>query len=75
MFFLAALIVLHSATGVQIDINPNEITNLRRPEPGNPSFTPDAKCMINLTDGKFVTVKETCDEVRRVLEPQRKHKK
>jgi len=77
MFFLAALIVLHSATGVQIDINPNEITNLRRPEPGNPSFTPDVKCMINLTDGKFVTVRETCEEVRRAIDPQqqRRHKK
>ena len=71
MFILAALIVLHSATGVQIDINPNEITNLRRPEPSNPNFTPEVKCMINLTDGKFVTVRETCEEVRRAIDPKR----
>ena len=76
MIVLVALIILHSATGVAIDVNPHEITNLRRPEPGSPMFTPGVQCMVNLTDGKFVTVMETCDEVRRLIEPpMRRHRK
>ena len=66
------MIVLHSATGVEIDVNTESITNLRRPEPNNPNFTKDVKCQINMYDGKFVTVKETCEEVRTKMEGHHK---
>jgi hypothetical protein len=60
---LPVMIVLHSAGGIAIDVNTDQITHLRNPEPSNPSFTRDVKCMINMTDGKFVTVIESCREV------------
>ena len=60
---LPVMIVLHSAGGLAIDVNTDQITHLRNPEPSNPSFTRDVKCMINMTDGKFVTVIESCREV------------
>jgi hypothetical protein len=57
---------------VEIDVNIATITNMRSPEPGNKNFTPDVKCLINMSDGKFITVKETCEEVRRAMEARRK---
>ena len=67
MFIFAAMIVLHSASGVEIDVNSREVTNLRRPETGS-NFSKNVKCQVNFTDGKFITVIETCDEVRRIME-------
>jgi len=62
------LIVLHVPDGTEIDVVVDQITSLRpRSEEGH-HFTPNVKCLVNLTDGKFVTVVETCDEVRRKIE-------
>ena len=72
---IPVMIVLHSAGGIAIDVNTDQITHLRNPEPSNPSFTRDVKCMVNLSDGKFVTVTETCMEVRRIMESSRKYKR
>ena len=71
---LFVMIILHSGTGTVIDLNTETITNLRNPEPNNPAFTSNVKCMINMTDGKFVTVMESCKEVRQIME-NRKHRK
>ena len=68
---LATLIVLHSVAGIPIEINPAMVTHLRQPEFKTPSFTEGARCMINMADGKYVTVRETCAEVRTLIE-QRK---
>lgn len=68
---MLVMIILHSATGTPIDLNTQTITNLRNPEPGNDKlFTPGVKCQVNMTDGKFVTVTETCDEVRRKMKQE-----
>lgn len=63
------LIVLHNPDGHQIDINPAQVTSLRAAPEGQARehFTGRVRCMINLTDGKFVTVVESCDEVRLLL--------
>ena len=68
MLPMLVMIILHSATGVEMDVNPALITNMRNPEPNNPAFTPNVKCLINMSDGKFVTVKETCEQVRKLME-------
>jgi hypothetical protein len=69
------MIVLHSATGTTVHLNTETITNLRNPEPSNPAFTKDVNCMVNMTDGKFVTVVETCKEIRSIMDNTRKLKK
>ena len=69
------MIILHSASGTPIDLNTETITNLRNPEPNNPAFTSGVKCMVNMTDGKFVTVVESCKEVRSIMESTRRYKK
>ena len=72
MISMVVMIILHSATGVEIDVNTATITNMRSPEPGNKNFTSDVRCLINMSDGKFVTVRETCEEVRRVMDARKK---
>jgi len=49
-------------------LNPALVTNLRNPEAGIGAFSPNVKCQINMADGKYVTVKETCAEVRKLME-------
>ena len=68
MIPLVVMIILHSATGTPIELNTATITHLRNPEPGNSAFTKDVKCQINMVDGKFVTVRETCEQVRKLME-------
>jgi hypothetical protein len=65
---LLVLIVLHSGSGTPLELNPATITNLRNPEPSNPAFTPNVRCQVNMTDGKYVTVLEKCEEVRKLIE-------
>jgi len=71
MFELAiVLIVLHSKDGREIDINPESITQLHETaddDADNKYFTPGVRCMVALADGKFVTVVETCVEVRKLI--------
>jgi hypothetical protein len=69
------MIVLHSAAGVAIDVNTELITHLRAPEPNNPAFTPNVKCQVNMSDGKFVTVIESCREVRSIMDNTRRYRK
>jgi hypothetical protein len=67
---LVALIVLHTLDGREIDIAPAQVTHMREAkedDEGNKAFTGGVRCMVNLTDGKFVTVIETCAEVRQKL--------
>ena len=65
-----ALIILHApGSGKEIEINPFMITSMRRGDKdGSQHFTEDAHCHISLADGKFVTVRETCNEVRDMVE-------
>lgn len=74
MIILAGMIILHNVSGSPVEVNPDQITHLRNPEPPGKehSFTEKAHCMVNMADGKFVTVTETCAEVRRAIEEQRK---
>ena len=50
MFPILVMVILHSATGVEIDVNTSTITNMRSPEPGHKNFTPDVRCLINMSD-------------------------
>jgi hypothetical protein len=63
---VVVLILLHGPQGADILINPAAITSLRAGVPGKPSeyVTENARCIVSLSDGKFVSVLETCEEVR-----------
>jgi hypothetical protein len=71
IILLTVLVVLHTLDGREIDINPAQVTSMREARDDNAdnkAFTDGVRCMINTTDGKFVTVIEECRAVRRKLE-------
>lgn len=67
------LIVLHTVDGQEVRINPTQVNSLRVPrqDSDNKLFTEKANCMINTTDGKYVTVVETCDTIFRMIQELR----
>ena len=64
------LILLHSVEGHEVTISPDQVTSLRAAIPHRPNqlITEDVACLVNLTDGKFISVIESCAEVRTLLE-------
>ena len=64
------LVIFHTVDGHEVAINPAHITNMiaAKDDQENKLFTDSVRCVINLTDGKFITVAESCDMVRRRLE-------
>ncbi|UGY16371.1 hypothetical protein HAP48_0002045 [Bradyrhizobium septentrionale] len=75
MILLAAVVALrlvsfHGPDGYAVEINPDQVTTLRASREADQQskfFTSEVHCMIGLTDGKFVTVSESCEEVRSKL--------
>jgi len=69
MIPMLVLIILHSGSGTPLELNPALVTNLRNPEPANSGvFAKGVRCQVNMVDGRFVTVTETCAEVRKLME-------
>jgi hypothetical protein len=68
MIPVLVMIILHSGAGVEIDLQTDSITNLRNPEPQISAFNDNVRCQVNMSDGKFVTTRETCAEVRRLMQ-------
>jgi uncharacterized protein YlzI (FlbEa/FlbD family) len=66
---LEILIILHSLNGAEITVNPKLITAMKAGIPGekNKDVAQGANCAINMADGKFITVIETCDKVRELI--------
>lgn len=59
------LVELHGPEGQRYYLNPVEISTIREPV-GNDlrHFSKGTRCLIVTTNGKFLAVHETCDEVR-----------
>jgi len=53
--------------GQTIQLNPDHIVSTRPPR-GNEHFHKDIHCLIHTTDGKLVTVQETCERVQELRE-------
>lgn len=66
-------ILLHGVDGREIIINAEQVTSLHSAHKDQPNklITDDARCVVGLTDGKFITVAEDCWQVRRLLEGQK----
>lgn len=59
------LIPLHGPDGQRYYVNPAFITTIREPINSDlRHLAPGAHCVIVMTNGKFVPVAESCDEVR-----------
>jgi hypothetical protein len=75
MIFLATilfeLVLLHGVDGKEIWVNPESVTSMHGPT-GQKLLAEGAHCALNLWDGKFISIRETCKEVREVFEGARK---
>jgi hypothetical protein len=64
-----ALIVLHAVDGREVSINPVMVTSLHAAtDQNNKLLTNSVRCRVGLADGKFVSVAESCDAVRKLLQ-------
>ena len=62
---LVVLVELHGPEGQRFFVNPAEITSVREPVGKDKlHFAPGMRCIIVMTNGKFIPTRETCDEVR-----------
>jgi hypothetical protein len=64
----AILIFLHGPDGREIDVNPDKITSLQARMGKNKNIHDSVECIVNLSDGKFVSVVETCETISRKLQ-------
>lgn len=72
---LFLLIVLHSPDGREIDVSIDEITSLqcKLPNIRNQLFAEGVNAVINTTDGKHVSVRETCEEIKAQVEAKQRN--
>jgi uncharacterized protein YlzI (FlbEa/FlbD family) len=68
MLLAIALAQFTGPDGQRIDVNSAEVTTIREPR-SKDHFAPGTKCLIYLVSGNFITVQETCDEVRQEVGP------
>ena len=63
------LVMQHGIDGREISVNPQQVTSLHAAtSKGNKLVANEVRCIVGLADGKFVSVVETCDVVKRLLE-------
>jgi len=64
------LIGLTQLDGRVAYVNPNAIVQLLEPRDDSAKhkqFTNDVNCVVGLANGKYVTVRETCAEIRKLF--------
>jgi hypothetical protein len=64
------LITLHTPDGREVAVAPEQVTSLTSSKENqeNKLITGAAHCLVNLADGKFISVREDCIVVRKALE-------
>lgn len=64
------LIILHSPDGREVDVSIDEITSLQCRLPGgkNSLMADGVNAVINMTDGRYVSVRETCQQIRDIIQ-------
>jgi len=60
-------ITLHALDGREIYLNTAQITGIGAPK-DEKMFSENTNCIVHMTDGKFVSVKENCAALKRRIE-------
>jgi hypothetical protein len=65
-----ALVLLHRADGGVVHVAPGQITSMHAAAASGRNIVahPAAHCVVWLTDGRVLSVLETCDAVRKLLD-------
>jgi uncharacterized protein YlzI (FlbEa/FlbD family) len=64
------LVTLQTLDGREVSVNPFEVASVseaKHEKDPKKEWAPSIHCVVTMTNGKFVTVVETCDEVRKKL--------
>lgn len=62
------LVMLHGPDNQRYWVNPFQITSVREPIGYDlKHFSPIVRCIIVTTNGKFMPVRESCDQVRKIV--------
>jgi uncharacterized protein YlzI (FlbEa/FlbD family) len=66
---LAAFLMVHTVDGREAAVNPKQISSIQRGQDSgaNRVLVNKVRCVIGMTNGKFISVLEECDEVLRRL--------
>ena len=68
----ALFLILHAPDGHEVRISPDQITSLHSGKIGvkkeDRLYLESVKCLVNFTDGKFISVVEPCDVIQRMME-------
>ena len=69
MIVFAAFVEFHTIDGRKASLNTEQITSIVRGKDGegNKLFIDGVHCVIGFTNGKFISVSESCDEVLRKI--------
>ena len=66
-----ALVVLHRIDGGEVVVAPAHITSMHSKALGSARdklVTPEARCIVWLTDGRQLSVLELCDTVKKLMD-------
>jgi len=66
-----SLVILHRVDGGEVAVSPSHITSMHAKAPSSPQnrlVTGEARCIVWLSDGKLLSVLETCETVKQLLD-------
>jgi hypothetical protein len=61
-------IVLHVADGYEVAVNPAHVSTLREAAHSSRFLALGIHCVVGLSSAKFLAVRESCQDVQRLLE-------
>ena len=61
------LIFVHGPDGEEIEVNISEISSIREPGASESHLHKSVHCVLYMTNSKFVSTKETCTEIDKIL--------
>jgi hypothetical protein len=66
---LAAFVALTTPDGRDLEVNPDSITSMQAPMQKE-SFAPGVHCVLFTNDHRFLSVAETCEWIRILIEAE-----
>lgn len=67
VLLVSALLLLHRIDGGEVWVNPDQITSLHTSGGGPRVLHGRVRCAIWLSDGRLLSVAESCDQVKQLL--------
>jgi hypothetical protein len=68
LYAVISLILVHAPDGREIEINPKEISSIRNRADSEGHFAPNVKCVLSMTNGKFIATMEDCKTIVEMVE-------